>query len=779
MALPVIVVVGLLLSCLAPMLGKMLGRNVAPLLALFPTAVFLWVCISVLPHLDAPLFFEAPWIPSLGMSYAFRLDGLSALFLTFISAVGAFIFCYAGGYLGNHPQLGRLFAFLLLFLSAMLGLVIADDLILMFIFWELTSISSFFLIGFNHEKDTTRRSALQALLVTGSGGLALLAGLLILGHMGGTYRISELLAQGGELMRHPMSDAALLLILAGAFTKSAQFPFHFWLPGAMVAPTPISAFLHSATMVKAGIFLMARLYPVLSSHLWWTPLVAGIGAVTMTYGALRSPWERDLKTILAYATVSVLGMLTMLLGFGIDKAIPAFVALILAHAFYKGTLFMVAGILDHQCGTRNIDELQGLRHALPITATAAGLAALSMMGLPPFFGFIAKEKLIEAALKTEWVGLLMIASVFVSAACLTVSAWQVGFRPFLGEPKETPKKASEAGPLLWAGPLFFGALPIPLGLGVGLWSTPFFSSAVSAIQGELQRVSVKLWYGFNLALLISFLVLAIGAALIRKRDPLTAYLQNTVFTWWPAALHGAPMFQFTLKQAFRLAGAQTQFLFQESLRKNLTVILMVFLSMGFTILQITNVRWPFNPIPLDNPPLFEMMIGFVIVAATLAAIRAQSMVVAAACLGVVGFAVSCFFMIHGAIDLAITQLVVETLTVLLFVLVVHRFPEFNAEESELRRRFDAIVAGASGLFMCLLIWKAGLIKHETPISTFFAEQSLTQAHGANVVNVILVDFRAMDTLGEIVVLLIAAIGVYSLTRFQKGKRRKQSDGGTA
>ncbi|CAM2011021.1 hydrogen gas-evolving membrane-bound hydrogenase subunit E [Acanthopleuribacter pedis] len=779
MALPLIVVVGLLLSCLAPTLGRLLGQKVAPLLALFPAAVCLWLCATVLPNLDTPLLFEAPWIPSLNMSYAFHLDGLSALFMLFISAIGTFIFMYAGGYLGNHPQLGRLFAFLLLFFSAMLGLVIADDLILLFIFWELTSISSFFLIGFKHESEEARRSALQALLVTGAGGLALLAGLILLGDIGGTYRVSELLLRGDTFIRHPLSDAALLLILAGAFTKSAQFPFHFWLPGAMVAPTPISAFLHSATMVKAGIFLLARLHPLLSDHLWWTPLVAGAGAITMTYGALRSPWERDLKTILAYATVSVLGMLTMLLGLGVDKAIPAFVAVILAHAFYKASLFMVAGILDHQCGTRNIDELRGLRSALPITSVAAGLAAVSMMGIPPLFGFIAKEKLIEAALKAEWYGMLMIAAVFVSAACLTVSAWQVGFRPFRGTPKPTPKQAKEGGPLLWAGPLFFAILPVPLGLLVSFWSGPFFSAAVGAIQGQNLEMTVKLWYGFNLALLMSFLILGAGVGLTLKRDKITAYLKRTVYAKWPAAFHGAAVFQFGLKQAFALANAQTRILFQDALRHNLTFIMVVFLGLGFTILKITNVAWPFNPVPLDNPPLFELMIGLVIVAAIAAAIRAQSMVVAAACLGVVGFAVSCFFMIHGAIDLAITQLVIETLTVLLFVLVVHRFPDFNTKESELRRRFDALLAAASGAFMTLLIWKADLIQLQDPISGYFAENSMTKGYGQNVVNVILVDFRALDTLGEIVVLLIAALGVYSLTRQKLKKAKKATEGGAA
>ena len=393
-------------------------------------------------------------MPALGVNLSFTVDGLSLLFALLISGVGALVLVYAGGYLAGSPQLGRLYAFLLFFMASMLGLVLADNLLLLFVFWELTSLSSYLLIGFDHERAEARAAALQALLVTGGGSLALLAGFLLLGQVGGSLELSALLSRPGAVTAHLLYVPILLLVLAGAFTKSAQFPFHFWLPAAMAAPTPVSAYLHSATMVKAGVYLLARLSPVLGGTDFWVWLVTVTGSATMLVGAYLALRQSDLKLILAYSTVSALGVMTSLLGLGGALAVRAALAFLLGHALYKGALFLVAGALDHQTGTRDVDRLAGLARAMPITALAAGLAALSMAGIPPLFGFIAKELSYEATLHapaSAWVT----AAAVLANALLVAAAGLAGLKPFLGKALPPPgrharrRRACGWGPCCW------------------------------------------------------------------------------------------------------------------------------------------------------------------------------------------------------------------------------------------------------------------------------------------------------------------------------------------
>jgi len=471
------------MSLFLPILILFLAAAVAPwlsrrtawagwILAAAPATGFGWIFSVALKNqaTEAGLIYESSfsWVPTLGVSLAFRLDGLSLIFALLILGIGTLILIYAGGYLHGHAKRHRFYAFLLLFMGAMLGLVLAGDLIALFVFWEMTSISSYLLIGFHHEDLASRKKALQALLVTGLGGLALLAGLVLLGLTAGTYEISELLAMGDSLTHSPFYTAIVILILIGAFTKSAQVPFHFWLPNAMAAPTPVSAFLHSATMVKAGIYLIARLTPTLGGTDFWQWTVTLFGATTMVVGALLGLMQHDLKRILAYTTLSVLGVLTMLLGLGTELALQAAMLFLIGHALYKAALFMAAGCIDHGTGTRDVFLLRGLRTAMPLTAAAALLAALSKSGFPPFFGFLGKEYVYKSGLALDgWIQVVLGAAL-VTNMILMALALQVGAHPFFGKPSgKTPHHPHEGGPSLWLPPLLLALLGFALGLMPG------------------------------------------------------------------------------------------------------------------------------------------------------------------------------------------------------------------------------------------------------------------------------------------------------------------------
>jgi multicomponent Na+:H+ antiporter subunit A len=436
------------LALLAPLIQRVARSATGWLLALLPLSLTIFFLSSGAAVLErGRLVSGVAWSPELGVSMSFALDGLSLLFALLICGIGALVLVYAGGYLAGHPQLGRFYAFLLLFMGAMLGLVLADNLLVLFVFWELTSISSFLLIGFNHERPEARAAARQALLITGGGGLALLAGLILLGFAGGSFELSELLARGALMDGHPLYGAVLVLVLAGAFTKSAQFPFHFWLPSAMEAPTPVSAYLHSATMVKAGIYLLARLNPLLGGTDAWLFSLGGVGGATMLVGGILALYQTDLKRILAYTTVSALGILVLLLGIGTEEAIIAAMAFLLAHGLYKGALFMIAGIVDHETGVRNVEKLGGLWRSMPITAGVAVLAALSLAGFGPVFSFIAKELLFETALHAERFGALLIGTTVAASAVFVAEGLIITARPFFG-PTQSLKLVHEPMPSL-------------------------------------------------------------------------------------------------------------------------------------------------------------------------------------------------------------------------------------------------------------------------------------------------------------------------------------------
>ena len=700
------------------------------------------------------------WVPSLGLRLSFLLDGLSLLFVLMICSIGALVLIYAGGYMAGRSYLGRFFTFLVLFTVSMLGLVLADNLLLLYVFWELTSISSYFLIGFESERAKARAAALQALLVTGGGGLALLAGVILLGQAGGSFEVSELLNQGDVLRAHPLYVPALLLILAGAFTKSAQFPFHFWLPGAMEAPTPVSAYLHSATMVKAGVYLLARLSPALGGTDWWLWSVAGVGGVTMLVAAWLALTQFDLKRILAYSTVSALGMLTFLIGLGGSLAIQAAMAYLIGHALYKGALFFVAGSVDHETGTRDINHLSGLARPMPLTALAAAVAAFSMAGLPPLFGFIAKELSYEAALHAP-------AMVWITAAAVTANiflvavAVMVGLRPFLGKARPTPQPAHEAPLSMLLGPLVLGALSILFGLWPAGAADALVSAATSAVMAEETSIHLVLWHGLTPALALSAVTLAGGIAVyvatgwIRRG----AARFERVGQWGPAG-----WYELSLKGLNGLAEAQTNLLQSGYLRYYLMITVAATVALVSYAL-FGRGTWT-AAVDWTNLRIHEVGLAALMLLAILAALMMKSRLAAIAALGVVGYGVSLVYVLFGAPDLAMTQFLVETLTVILFVLVFYHLPEGKVVSERFARWRDAALAISVGALMTALVL-VGTPENYPPISGFFDEHSVEQGHGRNVVNVILVDFRALDTMGEITVLSVAAAGVYALLKLRK------------
>lgn len=765
MGMTAAVLSGFFLALAAPGLYRLTGRAAGWLFALLPLALTAYL-LSLLGSIAAgeALHARHDWVPSLGVGLSFTLDGLSLLFALLISGVGALVLVYTVGYLAGHPQLGRLYAFLLMFMASMLGLVLADNLLVLFVFWELTSISSYLLIGFDHERDKARAAALQALLVTGGGGLVLLAGLLLLGQAGGSLELSTLLGRGDRLRSHPFYVPALVLILVGAFTKSAQFPFHFWLPGAMEAPTPVSAYLHSATMVKAGVYLLARMTPMLGGTDVWVGTVSAAGAATMLLGAWLALGQSDLKRILAYSTVSALGTLTLLLGLGGSLAVHAAMAYLLAHALYKGALFLVAGALDHETGTRDVDRLGGLGRSMPLTAVTAGFAALSMAGLVPLFGFIAKELSYEAALHVPvswWVA----AATVAANVPLVAVAGLVGLRPFLGKAVSTPRSAHEAPPSLLLGPLALAGLSVVFGIWPG-GAERLVAAASTSVLGQPAGIHLALWHGLTPALALSVATLAGGGGAYAGRGLLLRASSRFegAARWGPAG-----WYELALKGLNGLAVGLTRVLQSGYLRYYLMIT--VAATAGLTGYALIGRHGLTVTVNWSDLRFYEVGLAVLILLATLAAVLLKARLAAIAALGVVGYGVALVFVLFGAPDLAMTQFLVETLTVILFVLVFYHLPEPRIVSDGAARWRDAALATGAGAVMTVLVL-VGTPENYPSISAYFVENSVPRGHGRNVVNVILVDFRGLDTLGEITVLAVAAVGVYALLKL----RRRADDG---
>ncbi|MCG8349209.1 MAG: putative monovalent cation/H+ antiporter subunit A [Chloroflexales bacterium] len=757
---------GFSLSLVVPWIYRVGRGSTGWIIALLPLTLLIYF-LQFLPIIGSGqvLTFSYPWIPSLDISLSFRLDGLSLLFALLICGIGALVLVYAGGYMGADAQLGRLYAFLLLFMAAMVGLVTSDNLISLFVFWELTTISSYLLIGYKHNYEQARKAALQGLLVTGAGGLALLAGMVLLAIAGGTTEISALLAQG-SLAAHPLYLPILVLILIGAFTKSAQVPFHFWLPGAMEAPTPISAYLHSATMVKAGVYLLARLNPVLGSTEVWQITLTSVGSATMLLGGFLAIQQTDLKRILAYTTVSALGALVSLIGIGTTDALKAAVVFLIGHALYKGALFMVAGSIDQATGSRDISQLGGLRHSMPITMAAGGLAAFSMAGLPPLFGFIAKEALYKAKLEEPiLISAAVLGNVFVVAA-----AGLVFVRVFLGKEGNPPQRAYEAPLSMWLGPLILAVIGLLVALfsvQIGNW---IVGPATSAVIGETKTVELLLWAGIEgaagQALALSVVTIALGVGLYLGRSVLSRFSAMRAPL---AALGPTRLYQVALDGMLNLARLQTRIIQNGSLQRYLLMSIgSAVLLVSFALLRSTPLRIPTNWIDIR---FYEALVAVMMLAAIAVIVSTRSRLTAVVAIGAVGYGIALVFLFYGGADLAMTQFAIESLTVILFVLVIYRLPTFNRLSGMASRIRDAIVALSVGTLMTTLTLAVVSQNSESRLSEYFAENSWPLASGRNVVNVILVDFRALDTLGEITVLALAAVGIYALIRLRLDKEQ--------
>ena len=754
------------LALLAPTIYRFAGRAAGWLFALAPLSL----CLSFLALSGSIAAGEAfslsySWVPALGVRLAFYLDGWSLLFVLLISAIGGLVLIYTGYYLEGHPLLGRFYLFLLFFMGSMLGVVLADNLFILYVFWELTSISSYFLIGFDSKRDAARAAALQALLITGAGGLALLAGLVLLGQVVDGAEISTFLDHGDSIRTHGLYTPILCLLLLGAFTKSAQVPFHIWLPNAMEAPTPVSAYLHSATMVKAGVYLLGRFSPVLGGTDAWFYAVTTVGAVTMLLTAWLSLRHDDLKKILAYSTISALGALVMGLGIGTHEAIKGTVAFLFAHALYKGALFLVAGIVDHETGTRNVKELGGLGRAMPVTAAAALLAALSMAAVAPLFGFIGKEALYEGVLHAGAASVpLTLVAVLSSMIFINVAA-VTGIYPFFGKPAgHTPKHPHEAPAGMWLGPACLAALSLLGGLFASRLGESLLAPAFLSITRQKIALDLALWHGWTLALMLSMVTTLGGvlAFIFRERLAHLASALRLTSAWAPENWYALVL------QALNLTASwQTRVLQNGYLRYYLfTIIAATVLAVGFPLL--TRSQFEITP-QWTEIRFYELALALLIILATLMATFTRSRLGAVTALGVVGYGVAMFFILFGAPDLAMTQFLVETLMVILFVSVFYFLPRFAIFSSRLTRTRDAFAACVAGALMGGITLIATSVQWHAPISGYFADNSLPRAHGRNIVNVILVDFRGLDTLGEITVLAVAGVGVLALLKLKASK----------
>ena len=697
---------------------------------------------------------ELPWAPSLGLSLAFNLDGLGLLFAILITGIGALIVLYASRYLEGHAQAGRFYALLFAFMGAMLGVVLSDNVLTLFVFWELTGFTSYFLIGFEHERDTARSAALQALIVTGGGGLALLAAGVLLVDQSGTANLSAMAAARASIVASPFYSVIATLILLAAFTKSAQVPFHFWLPNAMEAPTPVSAYLHSATMVKAGVYLIARMTPILGSTSLWTTVVTVTGAATMVVGAYRSVQETDLKRILAYSTLSALGVLTMLLGVGTREAIIAALVYLVAHAGYKGALFLVAGAIDHEAGTRDIAALGGLRHVMSITALAGGAAALSMAGVPLTLGFVGKDGAYEALLRANDLFPWLLALMVGASILLGVAGLVAGVLPFRGQ-VATLKGVDEPEWRLWVTPLVLATFGLVAGIAPSMLDAPL-STAANAIALPPVDVSLSVWHGLTPAVLLSVLTLAAVALVYVVYEGLRVRM-------WTPRRGTEDIYEGILSSLQSVSRAIGPLLHSASLRTYVMVIVVASAVIGGTAL-LTDPGLG-SAIPRTDVRAYDVLVILLIVGGAVAAIVARSTMAAVLSLGAVGYGVATVFLSFGAPDLAMTQFSVETLTVLIYVLVFRHFRNLGPLSPRLVRGRDALIAAAMGTFVGGLVLSVATTETGPRLRQYFAEFGPTLGHGRNIVNVILVDFRAFDTLGEITVLATAAIGVRGLLRF--------------
>jgi multicomponent K+:H+ antiporter subunit A len=751
------------IGVLLPIFTERLGRLTCALTAALGPLLALTLLLGERSRVFAgeTLVFNQPWLSELGFNLSLRLDGLGFLFALLILGIGLLVILYAHYYLSTREAAGRFYAFLLLFMGAMLGVVLAENLLLMMVFWELTSLSSFLLIGFWSHRSDARKGARMSLAITGGGGLALLAGILLIGHMVGSFELTDVLASGDLIRAHALYPLALVLVLLGVFTKSAQFPFHFWLPQAMAAPTPVSAYLHSATMVKAGVFLLARLYPALADSDMWFYLVSLTGLTTLLVGAILALFQNDLKGLLAYSTISHLGLITLLFGLNSPLSNVAAVFHIINHATFKASLFMAAGIIDHETGTRDMRRINGLWRYMPHTAVLAMVASLAMAGVPLLNGFLSKEMFFGETLQQSLYGSFnwMVPALAVLASVFSV-AYSLRFVHdvfFNGEPIDVPKFPPHEPPRYMKIPVeILVLLCLLVGMLPAFTVAPLLASAASAsLNGVLPEYSLTIWHGFNVPLGMSFIALLGGVLVYVCRNPLYAWYADL------PELDAKLIFDRVMVRLVESAQWLTGHMENGSLQRYLSCLLGLALLMAVLALHpLETLRGPLALTPLDGFTVLGLAIlGF---SAVMTAAFHRRRLVALMILSVAGLMVALAFARYSAPDLALTQLSVEVVTVILLILALFFMPDVTpAESSSLRRLRDLLLAGGVGILVAMLAFAVMTRPYDT-IAGFFLENSLSGGGGTNVVNVILVDFRGFDTLGEITVLAIAAVGIYGL-----------------
>ena len=773
MSVLVAVLLGFVVAVFAPWINRLLKDSAGWALALVPAGLFVYFA-TFLPLIASGETFRetTPWVPYINIHFSFYIDGLSLLFALIISGIGTFIMIYGGGYLKGDRDIARFYLSLLMFMGSMLGVVLSDNLLTLFIFWELTSFTSYLLIGYYHEKEASRRAALQALLVTGTGGLAMLGGVILMALAGGSMEITELVNEADVIREHGFYIAILILVCAGAFTKSAQFPFHYWLPAAMEAPTPVSAYLHSATMVKAGVYLLARFNPILGGTDWWLWLVTGFGAVTMVVAAWLALSYTDMKRVLAYSTVMALGTLVMLIGMGHPYAMQAMVVFLLGHSLYKGALFMMAGSVDHEAGTRDVLLLGGLRKVMPYTFAFGTIAALSMAGIPLFLGFIGKELVYEAALGFSPAPVLIIIVAVLANIAVVASSGIVIIRPFFGELKKTPKHVHEAPVSMWIGPAVLGVLSLAFGFLPFLLSDSIMVPAATAVAGAPLEFHLAIWHGINLPLILSVVTLLGGILVYKVWDNLRGSVMpgyKTAFATIPEAAY-----DFSLNSMLSVAYWQTLLFQSGNLRYYvMTIVVFTVLLVGYPLVSKAGI---YIPVDWSDIHFYEWLLAGLMIAGVLAAATARSGLIAVISLGVVGYSIALIYLLFSAPDLAITQMLVETLTVILVALVLIKLPGVPRKSSPVGRARNIVIAVSAGLMITLTLFAALTIPFDPFMAGYFSENSYVIAHGRNIVNVILVDFRALDTLGEITVLAVAGVGIFALIKLHKAVKVAKEEG---
>ena len=766
---------GALVAALLPTHARTAAATWAAVVSAAGLAWVLWLT----PTLQAGTVLreEYRWIPSAGINLLVRLDGLAWMFALLVTGIGLLVAVYARYYMSREDPVPRFFAFFLAFMGAMLGVVLSGNLVQLVFFWELTSLLSFLLIGYWHHRKDARRGARMALTVTGAGGLALLAGVLLLGHIAGSYELDAVLAEGARVRSHPLYTTMLVLVLLGALAKSAQFPFHFWLPRAMAAPTPVSSYLHSATMVKAGVFLLARLWPVLAGTPEWFWLVGGAGLVSLVLGAGAAMFQNDLKGLLAYSTISHLGLITLLLGLGSPLAAVAAVFHVMNHATFKASLFMAAGIIDHETGTRDLRRLSGLRRAMPITAALAFVASAAMAGVPLLNGFLSKEMFFAETVALRGNALLdwglpaaaTVAGVFAVVYSLRFAG------VFLGPPaRDLPLTPHE--PVRWM------RVPIEvlvlLCLLVGMvpqWSIggALQLAARPVVGGELPHYSLALWHGWGKPLAMSLVALVGGVALHAVMQALRGrgHLRQPPLGRW---LNGERLFLLTLLGLDHGCRGLLARLSSRRLQPQMLLLVLAAVLAAATSLWAGGVSWGHRErVPANLEFALLWLVGGL--CALGAARQAKFHRLAALVMaGVVGLCVSLTFLWFSAPDLALTQITVEVVTTVLFLLglrwLPRRLPEQNPRNRSeglrvrARRGRDGLLATVAGAGMAVLAYAMMTRPAPQSIAPFFIDRALPEGGGSNVVNVMLVDFRGFDTLGEITVLGIVALTVYALLR---------------